>query len=263
MSVTFRQQLSITLSKNEALNIYDCLKVGNMLVFTDYNYNKLMLCNADSTDLHHISVSYTPHYITKLDNSTVAVSCYYNKTILIINISKGVVTSRISTSDLCRGISYNDNNLYVVIGGCILHVMNLTGKIIRTIPLPSDTIFDITVDRDRLVFVEYISIYCCSLDGNLIWKFENEKYQDFRRVTTDSEGNVYVTDLNTNTVVVVSADGRQYREILTESNGLNCPRGIYFEKPENVLVVCDRQDGQAFLFDVKETNVNDEHFILE
>ncbi|CAG2198993.1 unnamed protein product [Mytilus edulis] len=82
-------------------------------------------------------------------------------------------------------------------------------------------------------------------------------------ICLDSEGNVYVTDLNTNTVVVVSADGRQYREILTESNGLNCPRGIYFEKPENVLVVCNRQDGQAFLFDVKETNVNDEHFILE
>ncbi|CAC5400904.1 AASDH [Mytilus coruscus] len=181
VSVSFRQQLSIKLSRNEELNIYDCIKIGNTLVFTEYNYNKHMFCNSDGTDLHHISVSYTPHYITYVDSNTVAVSCNYDKNILIINTSTGSVTSTINTSDLCRGISYNNNNLDVIIGGRIIHVIDLTGKVVRTIPLPSDTIFDITVDRERLVCVEYISVYCCSLDGNLIWKFENERYQDFRR----------------------------------------------------------------------------------
>ncbi|CAG2194835.1 unnamed protein product [Mytilus edulis] len=147
----------------------------------------------NGTDIHHIPLSYKPDYITEIDSNTVAVSCRDNNTILIINISTRSVTSTIKTSGSCWGISYNDNNLYVVIGGSIIHVMDLTGKVIRTIPIPSYGIHDITVDRDRLVCIDNTSIYCCSLDGKLMWEFENDKFQDLTCVTTDNEGNVYVT----------------------------------------------------------------------
>ncbi|CAG2184819.1 unnamed protein product [Mytilus edulis] len=124
--------------------------------------------NPDSTNKHHISLSYQPWCITEIDSNTVAVSCLDNKTILIINISTRSVTSTINTSGNC-GISYNDNNLYVVI-------------------VPSDIITDITVDRNRLVCIDNTSIYCCSLDGKVMWKFKMDEIQDLRRVTTDDEG---------------------------------------------------------------------------
>ncbi|CAG2212380.1 unnamed protein product [Mytilus edulis] len=149
VSVTLRQQLNIKNSKNENPMTNSCIKTGNTLVFTDYINKRLIICNSDGTDIHHIPLSYKPHYITEIDSNTVAVSCIYDRTILIINISTRSVTSTINTSGHCWGISYNDNNLYVVIGKSIIHVMDLTGKVIRTIPVPSDDIRDITVDRDR------------------------------------------------------------------------------------------------------------------
>ncbi|CAG2218157.1 unnamed protein product [Mytilus edulis] len=250
VSVTLRQQLNIKKSTNENLFITSCIKTGNTLVFTDCNNNRLIICNSDGTDIHHIPLSYKPHYITEIDSNTVAVSCLYDKTILIINISTRSITSTINTSGYCHGISYNDNNLYVVIDRSIIHVMDLTGKVIRTIPLPSNYIYDITVDRDRLVCIDITSIYCCSLDGKVIWQFEKDEFQDLTRVTTDNEGNVYVTNEKTHTVIVVSDDGKHHRELLTESDGLDEPRGIYFDKKENVLLVCNERDGNAFLFDV-------------
>ncbi|CAG2201025.1 unnamed protein product [Mytilus edulis] len=201
-----------------------------------------------------MSLSYTPYYITEIDSNTVAVSCN-DSTILIINISTRSITSTINTSGHCWGISYNDNNLYVVIDRSIIHVMDLTGKVIRTIPAPSGPIYDITVDRDRLVCIDYTtSIYCCSLDGTLIWyvKFKKDEIQDLRRVTTDDEGNVYVTDYEKDTVVVVFDDGNHYRELLTESDGLDEPWGIYLDKKENILLVSNLYDGKAFLFEVRK-----------
>ncbi|CAG2236056.1 unnamed protein product [Mytilus edulis] len=251
VSVILRKQINIKKSTHENLSISSCIKTGNTLVFTDYNNNRLIICNSDGTDIHHIPLSYTPRYITEIDSNTVAVSCRFNSTILIINISTRSVTSTINTSGLCYGISYNDNNLYVVIDRSIIHVMDLTGKVIRTIPLPTDDIYDITVDRDRLVCIDTTSIYCCSLDGKLMWKFKMDEFQDLRRVTTDNEGNVYVTNYNTNTVIVVSDDGKQHRELLTESDGLDEPWGIYFDKKENILLVCNNLNGNAFSFDVK------------
>ncbi|CAG2252828.1 unnamed protein product [Mytilus edulis] len=251
VSVTLRQQLNITKSENESLFISSCIKTGNTLVFTDCNNKRLIICNSDGTDIHHIPLSYKPRFITEIDSNTVAVSCNNDSTILIINISTRSITSTINTSGFCDGISYNDNNLYVVIGG-IIHVMDLTGKVIRTIPVPTDDIRDITVDRDRLVCIDYItsSIYCCSLDGKVMWKFKKDEFQDLRRVTTDNEGNVYVTDRRKNTVIVVSDDGKHHRELLTESDGLRNPCGIYFDKKENTLLICN--DCDAFLFDVKQ-----------
>ncbi|XP_076085121.1 uncharacterized protein LOC143055949 isoform X2 [Mytilus galloprovincialis] len=252
ISVTLRQQLNIKKSENESLYIYNCLKTGNTLVFTDNENERLIICNSDGTNIHHIPLSDKPYYMTVVSSNTVAVSCILGKTILIINISTRSVTSTINTRGDCRGISYNDNNLYVVIDRSIIHVMNLQGKVNRTIPLPSDDIYDITIDKDKLVCIYEKSIYCCSLDGTLNWKFKKDEFQDLNRVTTDNEGNVYVTNSNTTTVAVVSDDGKQYRELLTESDGLNDPWGIYFDKKENIMIVCNGGDGKVFLFDVKK-----------
>ncbi|CAG2242069.1 unnamed protein product [Mytilus edulis] len=172
VSVTLRQQLNIKNSKNENPIIRSCIKTGNTLVFTDFHYKRLIICNSDGTDIHHIPLSYKPRNITELESNTVAVSYSIVSTILIINISTRSITSTINTRGICYGISYNDNNMYVVIYRSIIHVIDLTGKVIRTIPLPSDDIRDITVDRDRLVCIDTTSIYCCSLDGKLMWKFK-------------------------------------------------------------------------------------------
>ncbi|XP_052067784.1 uncharacterized protein LOC127707292 [Mytilus californianus] len=252
VSVTLRQQFNIKKSKNGNPDISSCIKTDNTLVFTDYSNNQLIICDSDGTDIHHIPLSYKPWYMTVVNSNTVAVSFRDDSTILIINISTCSVTSTINTSGRCYGMTYNDNNLYVVIDLSIIHVMDLTGKVIRTIPLPSYGIHDITVDRDRLVCIDTTSIYCCSLDGKLIWKLKKYEFQDLRRVTTDNEGNVFETCFNTNTVIVVSDDGKHHRELLTRSDGLDKPWGIYFDKKENILLVCNYRDGQAFLFDVKQ-----------
>ncbi|CAG2192641.1 unnamed protein product [Mytilus edulis] len=232
------------------MSITSCIKTGNTLVFTDCNNNRLIICNSDGSDIDHIPLYYKPRFITEIYSNTVAVSSLYDRTIQIINISTRSITSTFNISGNCYGISYNDNNLYVDIDGSIIHVMDLTGKVIRTIPAPTDDIHDITVDRDRLVCIDNKSIYCCSLDGKVMLKFEKDKFQDLTCVTTDKEGNVYGTDEWTHTVIVVSDDGKHHKQLLTESDGLDEPRGIYFDKKENVLLVCNNMDGNAFLFDV-------------
>ncbi|CAC5420383.1 AASDH [Mytilus coruscus] len=252
VSFTLRRQLDIQMSKLGTWKTSVCIKLGNKLVITDFTNIRLVISNLDGADIHHIPLLHFPYYITAVYSNTVAVSCTNNRIILIIDISTCAVTSTIKTSDCCNGLSYKDNQLYVVIGRIKIHVMDLSGDIIRTIYLPSTYTFGVTVDRNRVVCIDHSFIYCCSLDGKLIWKFKNEKYQSLNRVTTDDEGNVYMTDWTTGTVVVVSDDGKTYREILTKSDGLIHPGGIYFDRKEHVLFVCNNNDGRAFIFDVKK-----------
>ncbi|XP_071124080.1 uncharacterized protein [Mytilus edulis] len=251
VSVALRLKFNIKKTANENLFITSCIKTGNTLVFTEQNHERLIICNSDGTDIHHIHLSYKPCYMTEIDSNVVAVSCH--RMILIINISTRSVISKINKSDNCYGISYNDDNLYVVIDKFKIHVMDLTGKVKRTMLAPSGLIHDITVDRNRLVCIDYTSsIYCCSLDGTRMWTFKRNNFQYLRRATTDDEGNVYVTNESTHNVIVVSDDGKHHSKLLTKSDGLNNPYGIYFVKKENILLVSNDFDGQIILFDVNK-----------
>ncbi|CAC5383542.1 unnamed protein product [Mytilus coruscus] len=256
-SVTLRQHLNIELSENEYWIMCDCIKIGNMLAFIDESFRKRMIvCNVDGTDVRCIPLSYKPWYITEVNSNTIAVSCTHDKIILIVNVSSGSVTGKIVNSDCCFGISHDDDKLFVVIKGT-LHVMDLTGYIIRIIPLPSYTTMDITVQRKRLVCIDETSVYCCWLDGTLMWKFDDKKFKHLSHLATDNMGNVYVTDSGNNSLIVISDDGRHYREILKKSDGLCRPYGVHFDMKENILMVCNESNRTALLYDVKEKhNIN-------
>ncbi|CAC5361535.1 unnamed protein product [Mytilus coruscus] len=188
ISVTLRKQLDISSQTKEGQSIEDCIKIGNKLVFTDSEYNRLIICSVDGTDFHCIPLPHSPRYITEISTKTVAVSCS-ERCILIINIYLCFISRTINITGHCSEISFNDKNMYVIISR-ILQVINKSGNIKRTIPLPSDSILYITVHRDKLVCIDRTAIYCCYLDGTLVWKFENERYQNLQRLTTDDEGNV-------------------------------------------------------------------------
>lgn len=246
----FHQQFNCAKSKYNVYNVYDCLKIGNTLVLSDHYNKQLIAYNSNGTYIGCISLFLTPLYMTEVDIDTVAVSC--GVYILIVKVSTGEIATAFKTRGYCSGISYKYNNLYVVIENRTIHVMNLRGTVKRSIPSPSDCTLDINVNRDRLVCNSSTSIYCCSFDGKLMWKFKNYQYKSFRHVTTDDKKNVYLTDYNTSTAIVLSGDGKHYREIVTESDGLNKPMGIHFDLKENILSLCNQFDAKVFLFDVKE-----------
>lgn len=250
VSANLRQRIHLKSNVPTYQSIDSCIKIGNTLVFAVSHSSQLITCSSYGTDFHYIPLPYIPYYMTEVASNMVAVSGAVNKIVMIINISRCSVTSIINTSGACWGISYDGSNLYVVIDQNIIQIMDLSGRVIRTIPTPSDNTYYITVDRDRFICIDAKSVHCCSLDGKLMWTFKKKEYPDIVGATTDDEGNVYVVNCFTSTVVVVSEDGSLRKEILTEESGLKKPGALHFDKKENVLLVCNIDNWEAFLFDI-------------
>lgn len=191
--------------------VHSCIKIGKTIVFTDIKNDQLLIYNSRGTGLHGIVLSFSPLYIAEIDSNTVAVSDH-DRNIHIMKLSTGSDISSIQPWGFCSGISYTNKSLYVLSQG-IIFVMDLTGKVSSSIHLSidiedSDDIRNITVNRDRFICTDKTSIYCFSLEGKLMWKFKNPKYEYLRKVTTDDEGNIYATNIVTNAVIVVSGDGK-------------------------------------------------------
>ncbi|VDI09079.1 Hypothetical predicted protein, partial [Mytilus galloprovincialis] len=242
VSVTVRQKIHIETSDIKNSRISSFTKIGNKFVCTNTTNKRLIIISTSSGIVEYfITLPYSPYKVIAV-SSDVVVAVLCKKKILTINIS----TSKMLKFTIgCKAISHDGNNLYVVIKSKIL-VIDETQIVRSTIPSPSDRIHDITVDLNRLVCIDLTSIYCCSLDGAIIWKLKLNKYLYLRSVTTDNVGNVFATN-NTNTIVVVYDDGKKYGELDTKRHILDRPNVSYFDKTENVLLVCTYR-GDMFFF---------------
>ncbi|CAG2195038.1 unnamed protein product [Mytilus edulis] len=165
-SATLRKHINIKSKENKSQDFKDCIKIGNLLLFTEQDKHQLIIYNADGTLERTFHLDYKPWYLTEINRNTVAVSCPSAKTVLIINIDTGSVNDKIRTKDFCFGISYNDY-LYVMVDlvtkKSLLCVMDLAGKVIRTLELHVVHSCHITVHKDMLICIDKNELIRCFL----------------------------------------------------------------------------------------------------
>ncbi|CAG2186053.1 unnamed protein product [Mytilus edulis] len=128
---------------------------------------------------------------------------------------------------------------------------DLKGNVEGSYRLPSCDVSFVTVDDGRLFCTDRDILYCCDLNGAVIWEFRNEKLTGLHGVTVDGHRNVYVGGEWSNNVVAVSPNGKRCRVILTSADGIDAPRGIYFDKNENRLIVCNCNGNTVLVFNSK------------
>ena len=77
----------------------------------------------------------------------------------------------------------------------------------------------------------------------MIWRFEDESVlRDVRGITVDGEGNLYVTGYDIDNVVVISSNGMQYKEVLSDKDGLLGPTTIHCDTASKQLIMTDFND---------------------
>jgi len=95
------------------------------------------------------------------------------------------------------------------------------------------------------------TISCHKINGDKLWEFKDAFIiREPFGVAVDRDLNVYVASRGNNSVVVISPDGKRCRTVLGESDGIDKPYAIYFDKVKNNLLVCNYY-GPAFLYKVE------------
>jgi sugar lactone lactonase YvrE len=124
------------------------------------------------------------------------------------------------------------------------------GKLIDRVNIPDENSTSISLRDDTIKCTDWKTntIYCYTLTGQEIWTFKDENVlRAPRGIALDKNRNVYVAGMRTHNVVVLSPDGKNYREILTKRDGLDRPFSLRINIDRNELLVCNVR-GPAFMF---------------
>jgi DNA-binding beta-propeller fold protein YncE len=253
VKLVLKQPIEIS-GQTDSMNISGCdlLSIGHVLLADCIGEKQLMQHNSDGKHVKDIQLSNEQYDLTTIDSQHIAVTYGVEGYIEIINIITDEVETIIKTGDRCLGISYFDGKLYTVVGWQAILVTDLCGKTLTTIELYTDHAGCIATNKDGIVYSDFVNntVTYCTFEGKRIWEFRSESVSFPRGLAFDNNQNVFVAGSDSNNVTIISRDGKTSRTVLTESNGLEYPRAVSFDKRHGLLLVCNVGNKKAAIFEV-------------
>ncbi|XP_063400146.1 uncharacterized protein LOC134684770 [Mytilus trossulus] len=225
--------------------IKDCVLVNDgRMIFANSNKNKVLVYTHDEQLSKTISVGKYPFGLAVISTESVAVTCFTDKSINIINIDEGVVKKNINVGKPCSGLSYQNGKLYVLATLTGIMEFDVAGSLIRTIGIdvPDGECY-LSVHEDKFCYSSYDgSIACFDSNGREIWRSDVAD----SGVAVDNYGNYFASDYEKCTLQMISADGKRTKQILDFPAG-NHIEGVAFDKKSSLLlVICGYRSARLY-----------------
>jgi hypothetical protein len=217
-----------------------------LLMFSDYgNYEK---------DI--VRFSGLPFEVSYTGENIVAVTISNKHEVVFVNVITNTIINTVDIDHQCYGTDFNMNLLAIRViqlqEPTTDHIVYLDpkGKWIDRVNIPGKYSTNISLRDDTIKCTDWKTntIYCYTLTGQQTWAFKDENLlREPVGIALDKNRNVYVAGKGTNNVVVLSPDGKNCRQILTKSNGLDEPYSLRINIDRSELLVCNK-NGPAFVF---------------
>ena len=166
----------------------------------------------------------------------------------------------------CQGVAVSRESIYISLADseeCKIGIYDLTGKQKLMIgpysyndgKLLFKQPYYIDVLDDEKIFVSDVdfksntsTVYCLESNGNVLYSLSNPSFKRCTGISVDENENVLLCDMRSHKVFLITKDGKEVREFLTEKDGLYQPYTTSFRRSDGTLVVgcIDRNDILVF-----------------
>ncbi|XP_063398053.1 uncharacterized protein LOC134682998 isoform X2 [Mytilus trossulus] len=256
LTMVLRQTINIG-----AADIRGCtiLPDGRM-VFTCYIQNKVIAIKNDGTKDFEMKLD-SCFDIDYVDNNIIVVTSGTNivaQYISLVDIEKRKVVRKLHLGEYIEGAVVTHDEILIYCardnGLKTINLKNETKGSVRSGPLNERGFSYVTVFNKNIIYTNSLlnTIKCCDFQFTKQWEFENERVlRGPHGISVDNDGNVYVVGTRSNTIVVISHDGKRHRQILSSNEGLIEPQALHYDKSTCSLLVANKQ-GRTFVFDVQQ-----------
>lgn len=227
------------------------LPSGHLLVADNFGKPQLMEYTLDGKHVRNIPTWTVPFDVTVIDSTRIAVTYGYSECVEIIRLQDNHVENKTVLENNCFGVTYQKGRIYCVVFGKGIVVMDISGKTLDTITLLNSlSVYYITSTENRLYYTDIKAhqVYCCSMAGEVIWIFHDERIVSPTGIFIDGNQNIFVVGKISKNVVLIQNDGRDSKILSTPSQDLDKPNVIFYDKRR--LLVCEENSGIARVYKV-------------
>ena len=95
------------------------------------------------------------------------------------------------------------------------------------------------------------TVYCLESNGNVLYTVSNASLKMCPGISVNEKKHVLLCDKESNKVFLITKDGKEVREFLTEKDGLYQPYTTSFRRSDGTLVVGCRNRNDIHVFTLK------------
>jgi DNA-binding beta-propeller fold protein YncE len=246
--------------KTDLANVIGCCILSNgKMVFVNYYPGEVIVVRKDGSKDFTINIrSGNPLDVTCIDSNTIAVSIIdKDNQVHIIDLNKRSITRRIKIKSTVWGIAYNDGSLICCTEEEGLIRIDLKDNSITPVVRCSLLTWShVTTHGNNIYYTNDTThtVTSCDINGKVQWEFYDENVLvSPTGITTDNNNNIYVVSEGSNSLVVISPDGQNYKVLLSDRDELNLPWTIYCDRASNQLLLTNRRDDNGLLYDISTT----------
>ncbi|XP_052066877.1 uncharacterized protein LOC127706350 [Mytilus californianus] len=215
-----------------------CVTERDEYIFTCQETNEIMLLQSNGSKKFLISLKSSGAFDIVLLSDTIAAVTSGDKKkhgITLVDISLGKSTKFIKLPGQSYGITSNEEYLFVAIKGKGIQMLNKENlkplDIIRC-EITDGSYID---EYNGIIYITNSSenkVLCCDMNGVEKWVFNRDDIlKEPYGIGVDGRGNVYVVGGGTLNVVVLSPDGSQHRQLISDKRlRLTLPRALSFDR---------------------------------
>ncbi|CAG2251627.1 TRIM2_3 [Mytilus edulis] len=215
------------------------------IILADSGRSRLFILNDNGRLDNYISCQSAgigPFDVTCIKDNEVAIST--SRGIHIIHIDSRTILKGIQTSGECRGIAHNNGTLICCVQSKGIQCIQIANQTITTLVEVHESIdqLGICVQRTKIYVTNfsYGFVDCYTLEGKHLWQFHNRSVlMNPTGIAVDNNSNIYVACYCTNSVLVLSSDGKKFKKVLSSRNGLYQPRALHFDEKNSTLLVAN------------------------
>ena len=240
------------------------------LVLCDRNNYKLKLLDKSLQKKESIDVPKEPWDVAPVNQHQVIVTFPNEKYVQFIQVTPSLALGhKVDLGMRCYGVAVSRESIYISLvdsGEWKIGIYDLTGKKKRMIcpyncedgKLLFKEPYYIDVSNDEKIFVSdgdekssKITVYCLESNGNVIYTVSNPLIKDCLGISVDENENLLLCDWKSHKVFLISKDGKEVREFLTEKNGLYQPYTTSFRRSDGTLVVTCKGRNDILVFQLE------------
>ncbi|XP_071178776.1 repetitive organellar protein-like [Mytilus edulis] len=228
MTINIEKKIEINMA-----NVSDmiCLMDGRLIIVEWYD--KVNLLTPDGKLLKKLPIPGKAYSVTQINQNTIAITYPNEKAIKIFNMENETVTKVITLDTYCLGLSSSDDSLVVGLNKDEIRIIDLEGKTLKSIQFECASVLEnLVYCNDKVIYNDYCddAVYCVDQSGKQIWQYKQD-LSGPRGLCTDTYGNIFVADLESHRIIVISKDGKESKVLL--SDGLKNPRCICLKQNES------------------------------
>lgn len=209
--------------------ITDCAEQGGILVFDKNGFLKSEIKNLCRA-----------HCACLVDNKHLAFSFPKNENVKLLSIDHMKLLNTFKLGSTCVGLASAQGNIVVCTRPSSIFVIDTSnGNILKEMDLHLNYITHVQFYQTHMLITQVNSniIWCFDKYGNEEKKFDFGN-KDFRNLCVDKYGNIFVSEVDSNKIYVLSFTSGKTRVLLNENNGLEQPKAIaYNEKSDSIVIV--------------------------